>query len=88
MGEVEGQDGGGRGRAGSIYMFDERGAGEARVSTALQIPAEYLTLARHICRRHQSRRSWWQLVDGGITRVGALCRLHSSSVLPPIPAFR
>lgn len=28
MGKVEGQDGGGRGRAGSIYMFDEGGTGE------------------------------------------------------------
>jgi hypothetical protein len=25
MGEVEGQDGGGRRRAGSVYMLDERG---------------------------------------------------------------
>lgn len=29
MGEVEGQDGGGRGRAGSVYMLNERGAIEA-----------------------------------------------------------
>jgi len=85
MGKVEGQDGGGRGRAGSIYMFDDRGARKGglvcfhdmvrNIILLLVIYVDGINLAAH---------------GGSCLMMGSLgvdCIDVKLPVLPPIPAF-
>ena len=69
MGEIEGQDRGGGGRPGSVYMLDKRGARKELSVQVDHIRSGLNTFARHICRRHRSRRSWWLLSEAETTGV-------------------
>jgi hypothetical protein len=85
MGKVEGQDGGGRGRAGSIYMFDDRGARKNKLVNFQNASRDIiLLLVIYIDGINLAAHGGCCLMMGSL---GVDCIAMKLPVLPPTPAF-
>lgn len=85
MGKVEGQDGGGRRRAGSIYMLNERGTGKsALVNSCDTMRNIILLLVEYVDGIDLAAHCGSCLM---MEWLGVDCIAVKLPVLPPIAAF-
>lgn len=85
MGKVEGQDGGGRRRAGSIYMLNERGARKnALVNSCVATWNIILLLVKYVDGIDLAAHGGSCLM---MELLGVDCIAVKLPILPPIAAF-